>query len=80
MSRTVLRFDLLGHGHCLFTEAIDLSALGTLEMTRASRIEFNQHTQQWEVRSVHGELLFRHRSRQACLQWEQQFFNRQCHE
>ena len=76
MITTVLKFDPTGNGHGLFTEAIDLSSLGALEIVRASSIEFNNITQQWEVTSAEGELLFSHTSRQACLDWEHQYFNR----
>jgi hypothetical protein len=76
MIAAVLKFDCLGNGHCLFTEAINLSSLGALEMVRASSIEFDHPSQKWEVRNEAGDLLFRHHSRQACLEWEQQFFNR----
>lgn len=76
MIAAVLKFDPNGNGHCLFTEAIDLSSLGALEIVRASNIEFNNTTQQWEVKNAEGELLFNHTSRQACLDWEHQYFNR----
>lgn len=76
MIATVLKFDPTGNGHCLFTEAIDLSSLGALEIVRASSIEFNNQAQEWEVKSPEGELLFSHPSRQACLDWERQYFNR----
>ena len=72
----VVQFDPHGIGHCLYTEAIDLSALGTLEIVRASSIEFNNRAQQWEVKGVEGVLLFSDPSRQACLDWELQYFNR----
>lgn len=72
----VLKFDPLGNGHGLFTEAIDLTTLGTLEIVRASSIEFNNPSQVWEVKSVAGEQLFAHASRQTCLAWEQQYFAR----
>lgn len=76
MIAAVLKFDLAGNGHGLFTEAIDLSTLGTLEIVRASTIEFNNTAQQWEVKDAAGELHFSHPSRQACLDWEHQYFNR----
>ncbi len=76
MITAVLKFDPAGNGHCLFTEAIDLSSLGALEIVRASSIEFNNTAQQWEVKSAEGELHFSHPSRQACLDWERQYFNR----
>ena len=76
MNTLVLKFDPAGNGHCLFTEAIDLSLLGALEIVRASSIEFNNTAQLWEVKSVDGGLLFSHASRQACLAWEHHYFNR----
>jgi hypothetical protein len=70
MNAPVITFDPAGKGRCLFTEAIDLSALGTLEIVRASTIEFNNISQLWEVKNTEGALLFSHASRQACLDWE----------
>ncbi len=75
MNTPVITFDPAGNGHCLFTEAIDLSALGILEIARASTIEFNNRAQIWEAKSAQGALLFSHRSRSACLHWEHQHFN-----
>ncbi len=72
----VLTFDPQGHGHCLYTEALDLSAIGPLHISRASTIEHNHATQQWEVRDASGELLHQHPARSACLAWEHQYFNR----
>lgn len=76
MNTPVLQFDPSGIGHCLHTEAIDLSTLGALAIVRASSIEFNHQTQSWEVRSTEGVLRFKNPSRQTCLDWEQQYFNR----
>ena len=75
MSTAVLTFDPTGTGSCLYTELIDLQQLGSLQMERASTIEFNEARQVWEVRAG-GELLFSNRSRSVCLAWEQQHFNR----
>ena len=72
----VLTFDPHGQVHCLYTEALDLTAIGPLEITRASSIEHNHATQQWEVRDAQGELLYQHSLRSACLAWEHQLFNR----
>ena len=76
MNAPVITFDPAGNGRCLFTEAIDLSALGSLEIARASTIEFNNAAQVWEVKSPEGVLLFSDPSRSACLDWEHQYFNR----
>ena len=72
----VLTFDPVGIGRCLYTEQLDLHAIGALEVRRASAIEFNNQAQQWEVKSPEGQVLFSHASRAMCLNWEHQYFNR----
>jgi hypothetical protein len=72
MIESVIRFDPQGNGHCLYTEAVDLSTIGPLEITRASTLEFNRSSQKWEVMDLGGQLLFSHRSREVCLKWELQ--------
>ena len=71
----VLTFELDGTGHCLHTDAIPLQSLGTLEISRATSIEFNALTQQWEVEDAEGVILFSHPSRSCCLAWELDRFN-----
>ena len=71
----VLTFDVDGTGHCLHTDAIPLQTLGTLEVHRASTIEFNSATQQWEVKDAKGESLHSDPSRSCCLAWELEHFN-----
>jgi hypothetical protein len=72
MSQT-LRFNPGGSITCLYTEAIDLRALGRLQVFRATDIRFNESTQQWDVRcAATGKLLHSDPSREACLQWERQ--------
>ena len=71
MSQT-LRFNPGGHIDCLYTEAIDLRALGRLQVFRATDIRFNDPTQQWDVHDADtGLALFSHSSRTECLRWEQ---------
>ena len=68
---STLRFDPGGHIGCLYTEAIDLRALGRLLVVRATDIRFNDSTQQWDVHdAATGQLLFSHQSRNECLNWE----------
>jgi hypothetical protein len=76
MKTLVMRFDSFGQGHCLYTEALDLSSIGSLQIARASNIEFNQGRQEWEVRGSEGQILYSNPSRSACLDWEYQYFNR----
>lgn len=71
--KTTLRFDPAGQIDCLYTEAIDLRALGKLEIFRATDIRFNPATQEWDVHEyVTGKVLFSHESRTECLVWENQ--------
>ena len=72
MNTAVLKFTATGLASCLYTEIIDLAAIGQLEITRASNIEFNNQTQLWEVTNPQGRVLHSARSRSACLEWEQE--------
>lgn len=66
-----LRFDSTGTVDCLYTEAIDLREIGKLQVVRATLIEFNEWSQEWEVKAASdGVLLFSHSSRETCLHWE----------
>ena len=76
MNMVVLRFDSSGQGSCLYSELIDLQSIGPLAVARATSIEFNPATQQWEVKDMNSQILFTHSSRSICLAWEQQHFNR----
>lgn len=71
----VLTFTADGTGHGLYTEVIELTAIGLLVIERATSVEFNDASQQWEVRTTGGELLFTDISRTVCLSWEHQFYN-----
>lgn len=75
MKRTVLQCLPSGNVHGLYTEAIDLSTLGPLRVVRASRIEFDNAAQRWNVRDADGLLLFSHPSHQACTDWEHHHFS-----
>jgi hypothetical protein len=71
--KTTLRFDPGGQIDCLYTEAIDLRALGKLEITRATDIRYDHTSQQWQVHDTESDaVLFAHPSRNECLTWENQ--------
>ena len=71
MKSFILTVDETGRAYCLYSEVIDLSQLGSLEIERASTIEFNGQRQKWEVRNRKRVTLFTDWSRQNCLGWEQ---------
>ena len=75
MTTITLTFDPTGAGHGLYTEVIDLSSIGSLEIHRATTIEFNNATQLWEVKDNDGAILFGDPSRSACLGWEHRSFS-----
>ncbi len=71
-ARLNLTIDTDGTGRCLYSELIDLRSLGVIECRRASHIEFDTGKQQWQVLAPDREkVLFSHRSRTVCLEWEQ---------
>jgi len=72
---SVLTFQPGGIVTGLYTEAIPLAEIGALKINRLTDIEFNDSTQQWEVKDRTGTLLFSESSREQCLQWEHQQFN-----
>ena len=75
MTAINLCFDATGVGTCFYTEAIPLQNIGSLEISRASNIEFDANSQAWEVRNLENQVLYSDPSRQRCLSWEQQHHN-----
>lgn len=55
----------------LWNDELDLRALGDCQVQRASTVEFNADSQEWEVRLPGAtRALFSHPSRSTCLTWE----------
>ena len=73
----IITFAPDGTARCLWTEAVPLRELGRLGIQRASTVEFNAATQEWEVRLVSSPetVAFSHQSREACLAWERNTLN-----
>ena len=74
-----LQFGTDGTGHAVYTEALPLAQLGQLSMRRASVVEYNEATQQWEVflASNPEQVAYSHPSRSECIRWEVETLNRQ---
>jgi len=70
-----IRFDQAGQGHCLYTEEVDLATIGQLQVHRATRVEFNNARQAWQVKDLDGSLLYCSPSHTTCLDWERQFLS-----
>ncbi len=71
MSAHALYFTPDGLGHALHTERIDLERIGDLHIERASRVEFDNATQRWQVfPGGSTRPVFDHPSRRVCLDWE----------
>jgi hypothetical protein len=75
----VIEFTPDGNGAGLYTEVIDLARIGRLDITRATRVEFDVPSQRWQVFDFTGHQLFAHRSRRVCLDWERRHFNEPIH-
>ncbi len=62
-----------GKVECLYTEAVDLSALGPLTVKRATDIAYDNKAREWKVRDMSGNAIFGNCSREACLEWERSY-------
>lgn len=75
MNPVTLNITADGLVRCLWTEALELAALGRLQVDRAAAIEFDNEAQVWCVFNGYGQCLFSHPSRDECLRWERQHFS-----
>jgi hypothetical protein len=70
MSEASIIVTTSGRCECLYTEAVDLAALGNLSVRRATDIVFDSASQKWCVLNTGGKILFCNGSREICLGWE----------
>lgn len=69
--KVVLEIDDFGNLYGLYTDNIDLFSIGLVKNVNiASRIEFNEEIQSWEVKSLNGEVLHKNKNRDNAIQWE----------
>ncbi len=74
--KIVLDIDPAGDVHCLYTDEIDLFAIGrVVGVRKASNVEFNEAEQMWEVLSLDGEVLHQNPSREAAIDFEIEVFS-----
>jgi len=68
-----------GTTQCLWNDSLPLAELGSLDVQRASNVEFNAQSQEWEVRlaSTPGRVAFSNPSRATCIAWEIDTINTQ---
>jgi hypothetical protein len=73
----VIQFTPDGTARAVYTEELPLADLGTMTIKRASTVEFNPATQQWEVRFTQdpGNVVYASPSRAACVRWEVEQLN-----
>lgn len=70
----MLVVDPQGHIRCLYAEAIDLAALGSLSIQRASHVEPDEHGQWWaDLAPLRGPRLGPYTKRSAALDAERQW-------
>ena len=72
----VLEIDNNGDIHCLYTDSVDLFALGQVtNVHKASNVEFNEEKQTWEVLSLCGKVLHSNPNREKAIYWEIESFS-----
>ena len=72
----VLEIDNHGNVRTLYTDEIDLYAIGEVtNVRRASNLEFNEENQEWEVISAAtGAVVHRNKNRTKAIEWEIEHF------
>ncbi len=71
MQDIILDVDPDGNIKCLYTDEIDLFAIGRVtNVEKASNIEYHEPSQSWQVISLSGEVLHTNSNREAAIEWE----------
>ena len=61
---------------CLYTEAVDLTAIGRITVKRATLIVFDNADKRWVVTDMMDHELFSDPSRKVCLEWERDYLEK----
>lgn len=76
MQDIILDVDPDGKITCLYTDDVDLFALGrVINVHKASNVEFDESSQSWHVLSLEGEVLYTNSSREVAIQKEIELFS-----
>ena len=74
--KIVLDIDQAGDVRCLYTDEINLFAIGrVVNVRKASNVEFNEYKQCWQVISLNGEILHENPNRETAIEWEIRAFS-----
>jgi hypothetical protein len=65
-----LKIDGTGAVRAVYADVLPTFNLGSMEVTRASNVEFNHESQEWEARTPENELIAHGTSRDAVIQEE----------
>lgn len=71
MAKIFIRPD--GKIEGLYTDKIPLTVLGSLNVDRATFVEFCSIRQEWVVTLPSGQEIFSHSSREKALEWERNY-------
>ena len=76
MTTITLDIDPNGDIHLLYTDEIDLFAIGLVtNIRKASNVEFNEAEQTWEVLSLDDKVLHTNPNREKAIEWEIEAFS-----
>ncbi len=69
-----LRFKITKAGEleAVYSDFVQQLNLGTMQVARASKVEFNPGCQDWEARHLDGSLMAHAKTRQECLEKEKE--------
>lgn len=69
--KVVLEICEEGNVHGLYTDQVDLFAIGRVQNVRkASNVEFCEELQKWQVTTLDGKVLYEDTNREKAIEWE----------